>query len=180
MGWTRGTGEAIKESAVLVYYAGECRNRAELLRVEAEFRELVAPPPWWWFGFDGKALLEAVVGTVVGLIALFSSYDHVNFLHGQLPLPQQWGVWLIALSLPLVLRMLNWRRDPVVEMQIERSEQRAKQLRSETEQLKKERKQIEKEIALLDWIHSELDLIEADLPSSSTPPQATAANSSDC
>jgi cell division protein FtsB len=63
--------------------------------------------------------------------------------------------------------MLNWRRDPVVEMQIARSEQRTKQLRSVTEQLKKERKQIEKEIALLDWMHSELDLIEADLPSSS-------------
>ena len=64
------------------------------------------------------------------------------------------------------LRMLNWRRDPVVEMQIELSEQRTKQL--------------EKELALLDWMHSELDLIEADLPSSSTPPPTTAANSSDC
>ena len=62
------------------------------------------------------------------------------------------------------LRMLNWRRDPVVEMQIERSEQRTKQL--------------ERELALLSWMHSELDLIEADLPSSSTPPQATAASSS--
>jgi hypothetical protein len=51
-------------------------------------------------------------------------------------------------------------------MQIELSEQRTKQL--------------EKELALLDWMHSELDLIEADLPSSSTLPQATAANSSDC
>ena len=134
--------------------------------MEEDFRELVEPPPWWWLGFDGKALLEAVVGTVVGLIALFSSYDHVNLPGQTLRLPQQWGVWLIALSLPLVFRMLNWRRDPVVEMQIERSEQRMKQL--------------EKEIALLDWMHSELDLIEADLPSSSTPPQATAVNSSDC
>jgi hypothetical protein len=71
------------------------------------------------------------------------------------------------------LRMLNWRRDPEREM-------RLKQLESEIEQLKKERKQIEKEIALLSWMHSEIDLIEADLPSSSTPPQATAANSSDC
>ena len=43
----------------------------------------------------GAALLEAVVGSVVGLIALFSSYDHVN-------LPQHWGVLLIALSLLLV------------------------------------------------------------------------------
>jgi hypothetical protein len=51
--------------------------------------------PGGGLGFDGKALPEAVFGSVVGLIALFSSYDHVN-------LPQQWGVWLIALSLPLV------------------------------------------------------------------------------
>ena len=46
------------------------------------------------FGF-GTALLEAVVGSVVGLLAQFSSYDPVS-------LPQHWGVWLIALSLPLV------------------------------------------------------------------------------
>ena len=62
--------------------------------------------------------------------------------------------------------MLNWRRDPVVEMQIERSEQRTKQL--------------EKELALLEWIESEIDLIEADLPSSSTPPPTIAAHSNDC
>jgi hypothetical protein len=144
--------------------------------VEGDFRDQDAAPPWLRLGFDGKALLEAVVGTVVGLIALFSSYDHVNLPGQTLRLPQQWGVWLIALSLPLVFRMLNWRRDPVVEMQIERSEQRTKQLESEIEQLKKERKQIEKEIALLDWMHSELDLIEADLPADRT----TAANSNDC
>jgi hypothetical protein len=62
--------------------------------------------------------------------------------------------------------MLNWRRDPVVEMQIERSKQRTKQL--------------EKELALLEWIESEIDLIEADLPSSSTPPPSISAHSSDC
>ena len=62
--------------------------------------------------------------------------------------------------------MLNWRRDPVVEMQIELSEQRTKQL--------------EKELALLKWMHSEIDLIEADLPSSSTPPPPIDANSSAC
>ena len=61
------------------------------------------------------------------------------------------------------LRMLNWRRDPAREMQIE-------QLKSEKERLKSETKQIEKELALLDWMHSEIDLIEADLPSNSTPP----------
>jgi hypothetical protein len=70
--------------------------------VDEDFGDLDASPPWWRLGFDGKALLEAVVGSVVGLIALFSSYDHVSLPHRQLPLQQQWGVWLIALSLPLV------------------------------------------------------------------------------
>jgi hypothetical protein len=54
--------------------------------------------------------------------------------------------------------MLNWRRDPAAEQR---------------------RMKLEKEIALLDWMHSEIDLIEADLPSSSTPPPAIAARSSD-
>jgi hypothetical protein len=73
-----------------------------LFSVEEAFRDLDAVPPWWRLGFDGKALLEAFVGTVVGLIALFSSYDHVNLPRRQLLLHQQWGMWLIALSLPLV------------------------------------------------------------------------------
>ncbi|MBD2551446.1 hypothetical protein H6G65_18030 [Microcystis elabens FACHB-917] len=47
-------------------------------------------------------MVETVVGSVVGLIALFSSYDHVNLPNRQLPLQQQWGVWLIAVSLPLL------------------------------------------------------------------------------
>jgi hypothetical protein len=58
-------------------------------------------------------------------------------------------------------------------MQIERSERRTKQLESEIEQLKRDN-------ALLEWIESEIDLIEADLPSSSTPPPTIAAHSSDC
>jgi len=41
--------------------------------VDEVSRDLNALLPWWRFGFDGKAVLEAVVGSVVGLIALFSS-----------------------------------------------------------------------------------------------------------
>jgi len=70
--------------------------------VDEDFRNLDSSPPSWRLGFDGKALLEAVVGSVVGLIALFSSYDHVNLPTRQLPLQQQWGIWLIVVSLPLV------------------------------------------------------------------------------
>ena len=68
--------------------------------------------------------------------------------------------------------MLNWRRDPAREMRLNELEKRSKQLESEIEQLKRDN-------ALLDWMHSEIDLIEADLPSSSTPPPAIAARSSD-
>ena len=57
------------------------------------------------------------------------------------------------------LRMLNWRRDPAREVRLN---------------------QLEKELALLNWMHSEIDLIEADLPSNSTPPPTTAARSSGC
>jgi hypothetical protein len=58
--------------------------------------------PWWRLGFDNKALVETVFGAVVGLIALFSSYDHVNLPHQRLQIPQQWGIWHIVISLPLV------------------------------------------------------------------------------
>ena len=136
-----------------LYYDWGCRDRLTLFRVGGVSRDLEASPSWWRLGFDGKALLEAVVGTVVGLIALFSSYDHVNLLHRQIPLPQQWGVWLIALALPLVFVVAAVGRRP-----------------------KNERVQLEKEIALLDWMHFEIDLIEPDLPSEHT----IAARSGDC
>jgi hypothetical protein len=50
------------------------------------------------------------------------------------------------------------------------------QIEKGTERIEKRTGRIEKELALLNWMHSEIDLIEADLPSKRT----TAANSSDC
>jgi hypothetical protein len=147
---------------------------AGLLKVSGLSRDLRSAPPWWQLGFDGKALLEAVFGSVVGLIALFSSYDHVNLPQRQLPLPQQWGIWLIALSLPLVF----------ADAQLAARSRQRDADRAAVDEVgrrpKSETRQIEKELALLDWMHSEIDLIEADLPSNSTPPPTTAANSSDC
>ena len=98
-------------------------SAAPALRVDKDSRDLDAPLPRWRQGFDGKALLEAgfflSVGSVVGLIALFSpmttstsptagSLSNSNGASGS--------------SLPpfrSFLRMLNWRRDPAREMQIE-------------------------------------------------------------
>ncbi len=39
---------------------------------------------------------------MIGLIALYSSYDHVNFFSSTIHLNQQWGVWLIVTSLAVV------------------------------------------------------------------------------
>ena len=78
------------------------------------------------------------------------------------------------------LRMLNWRRDPAREVRLNQLENEIERLKNERVQIEKGTERIEKEIALLSWMHSEIDLIEADLPSSSTPPPTTAAPCSDC
>ena len=69
--------------------------------------------------------------------------------------------------------MLNWRQDPEREM-------RLRELERKEQLLEQRAMQLEREHALLDWIESEIDLIEADLPSSSTPPPITGASSSAC
>ena len=61
-----------------------------------------APPSPPRLGLDRQGLLEAATGTVIALIALFSSYDHISLLDRAIPLRQQWGIWLIAASLALV------------------------------------------------------------------------------
>jgi len=53
-------------------------------------------------GFDGQGGLQLIGGLVIGLIALYSSYDHVNFFRSIIHLNQQWGVWLIVTSLAVV------------------------------------------------------------------------------
>ncbi len=45
---------------------------------------------------------KAIAGLVIGLIALYSSYDHVNFFRSIIHLNQQWGVWLIVTTLAVV------------------------------------------------------------------------------
>ena len=55
-----------------------------------------------WPGLDHLGAIQAGGGLIIGLIALFSSYDHITFANRRFPLQQQWGVWLIAASLALV------------------------------------------------------------------------------
>ena len=54
-------------------------------------------------GFDGQGGLQLIGGIVIGLIALYSSYDHVNFFSSTIHLNQHWGIWLIVASLAVVV-----------------------------------------------------------------------------
>ena len=46
--------------------------------------------------------IQALGGLVLGLIALFASYDHLNLACRTLQLQQQWGIPLIAASVATV------------------------------------------------------------------------------
>ncbi|MFN7739636.1 MAG: hypothetical protein ACK5RA_05185 [Cyanobacteriota bacterium] len=49
-----------------------------------------------WSGLDRLGLSQTIGTLVLGLIALFSSYDHITFAGRSFPLQQQWGIRLIA------------------------------------------------------------------------------------
>jgi hypothetical protein len=48
-------------------------------------------------------LTQAIAGVVLGLIALFSSYDHITFAGHRIGLQQQWGILCIAASVATVV-----------------------------------------------------------------------------
>ncbi|MEB3305221.1 MAG: hypothetical protein VKL58_03290, partial [Cyanobacteriota bacterium] len=51
---------------------------------------------------DQLGLTEAIGGLALGLIALFSSYDHINLGELTLHIEQQWGIPFIAASVAIV------------------------------------------------------------------------------
>ena len=63
--------------------------------------ELPAKSPSWP-ALDRLGLTQAIGGLALGLIALFSSYDHLTFAGRNIPIPQQWGFPLIAASVAIV------------------------------------------------------------------------------
>jgi len=56
-----------------------------------------------WPGLDPLGLIQAIGGLLLGLIALFSSYDHINIGGRNLPLQQQWGILFIAASVATIV-----------------------------------------------------------------------------
>jgi hypothetical protein len=55
------------------------------------------------FGLDRLGATEAVGGLAIGLIALFSSYDHIAFAGRNVAIPQQWGIAFIAASVAIIV-----------------------------------------------------------------------------
>ena len=55
-----------------------------------------------WPGLDRLGVLQALGGLVLGLIALFSSYDHITLAGRILQLQQQWGIPFIIASVATV------------------------------------------------------------------------------
>ena len=53
-------------------------------------------------GLDRIGLIQSIGGLVLGLIALFSSYDHITFAGRSIPLQQQWGIPFIFASVATV------------------------------------------------------------------------------
>jgi hypothetical protein len=67
-----------------------------------------APPdlpatPILWPCLDRLGFTQAIGGLVLGLIALFTTYDHVTLAGRYIPIPQQWGIPLIAASVATVV-----------------------------------------------------------------------------
>ena len=61
-----------------------------------------SPTPSSWPGLDRLGYTQAIGGLALGLIALFSSYDHITVAGYNLQLQQQWGIVFIAASVATV------------------------------------------------------------------------------
>jgi len=59
-------------------------------------------PPRRSLGLDRLGVLQVLGGIALGLIALFSSYDHITAFGRTIELQQQWGILCIAASLATV------------------------------------------------------------------------------
>jgi hypothetical protein len=56
-----------------------------------------------WPGLDRLGLIQAIGGLFLGLIALFSSYDHISIAGTSVQLQQQWGLLFILASVATVV-----------------------------------------------------------------------------
>ncbi len=103
-----------------------------------------------FLGFDGPAWVQLLGGLVVGLFALYSSYDHINYGQARVQLEQQWGIWCIFASLAVVLvdaqlasRSRRREEDRRIEDANETARERDRVARREAAQLRRARVEAE-------------------------------------
>jgi hypothetical protein len=75
---------------------------------------------------------------ILGLIALFTSYDHIILAGLSFGLQQQWGIPLIAVSVAVVIIDPQLRPVRGIELEIEQIKQRSQRNESEAEQRMKQ------------------------------------------
>ena len=146
-------------------------------------------------GLDLSGLIQAIGGLVLGLIALFSSYDHISIAGRSLPIQQQWSIPCIAASVAIVLidsqlatgsrlRAAHERETEIailrerqkrlqIEKQIEQIDERTKQIENETEQLRRENARLAKLNARDDALSALIKQHCFPPESSSSPPKST-------
>jgi hypothetical protein len=73
----------------------------EGVSTEPPFAADLSPLPHPWPGLDRLGFTQALGGLVLGLIALFSSYDHITIFGRTIELQQQWGIAFIAASVAI-------------------------------------------------------------------------------
>jgi len=61
------------------------------------------PSPRPWLALDRPGAIQAIGGLILGLIALFTSYDHLTLAGLDLPIQQPWGIVCIAASVATVV-----------------------------------------------------------------------------
>jgi hypothetical protein len=112
-----------------------------------------------WIGLDKLGFSQAIGGAILGLVALFSSYDHLTLAGRPIPLPQQWGIPCIAASVATVFidaELATRARDRDRDLA---REEKTEQIRSETEQLRIETEQLKRENARLRQLNAKGDAL---------------------
>jgi uncharacterized membrane protein len=116
-----------------------------------------------WPGLDRLGLLQVFGGLNLGLVALFSSYDHISLDGYTFHLQQQWGIACIAASLAIVVvdaqlatrardrgaHQANRDRDLASEERQRADQEREDQIRKDSELIRRDRERIRKETELL-------------------------------
>ena len=98
-------------------------------------------PPFqrpWRLNLDRLGLTQAIGGVVLGLIALFSSYDHITAFGHRIGLQQQWGILCILASVATVFVDAELASRSRLRAADEAAEERNRSVEERNDQLRRE------------------------------------------